>query len=189
MPSGSYQLIRESGKNEIERWLKQGGTIIALNSANRWLAKNDLADLEFKELVKDSTGVNAYKDLSLERGAQRISGSIFEAEIDISHPLGYGLGRNLIPVFRNSTLIPEPVFRPYAVPLRYTTDPLLSGYVPEKIYDDLRSAPAAVISSRGSGKVISFIDNPNFRGYWYGTNRLFMNAIFFGPIISSYSTH
>lgn len=189
MPSGSYGKIGESGKSEMVRWLKRGGTIIALNSANRWLAKNDLADIEFEEEVKDSTGFKAYKDLSSERGAKRISGSIFEAEIDISHPLGYGLGRSTIPVFRNSTLIAKSVSRPYAVPLRYTSDPLLSGYVPQGIYDKLRSTPAAVISSRGNGKVISFVDNPNFRGYWYGTNRLFMNAIFFGPLISSYSSN
>ncbi len=188
MPSGSYGKIGESGKNEMERWLKRGGTIIALNSANQWLAKNDLADLEFVEEKQDSTGLKAYKDLSSDFGARRITGSIFEAEIDISHPLGYGLVRNKIPVFRNSTLIAKPVFRPYAVPLRYTSDPLLSGYVPEGIYDKLKSTPGAVISSRGSGKVISFMDNPNFRGYWYGTNRLFINAIFFGPVISSYST-
>jgi hypothetical protein len=24
------------------------------------------------------------------------------------------------------------------------------------------------------------VDNPNFRGYWLGTNRLFLNAVFFG---------
>ena len=28
-----------------------------------------------------------------------------------------------------------------------------------------------------------FSDNPNFRGAWYGTNRLFLNAIFLGDRI------
>jgi hypothetical protein len=26
-------------------------------------------------------------------------------------------------------------------------------------------------------------DNPNFRGYWYGGNKLFLNALFFGSVI------
>jgi hypothetical protein len=91
-------------------------------------------------------------------------------------------------VFRNSTLVAEPVNRPYAVPLRYTSDPLLSGYVPGEFYPELKNTPGIIISSRGNGRVISFIDNPNFRGFWYGTNRLFINAIFFGPVISGYST-
>ncbi len=32
----------------------------------------------------------------------------------------------------------------------------------------------------GKGRVLIFTDNTNFRGFWYGTNKLLMNAIFFG---------
>jgi len=28
-----------------------------------------------------------------------------------------------------------------------------------------------------------FTDNTNFRAFWYGTNKLLMNAIFFGEIM------
>ena len=31
------------------------------------------------------------------------------------------------------------------------------------------------------------VDNPNFRAFWYGTNRLFANAIFFGNTINKAS--
>jgi hypothetical protein len=188
LPPGSYDKISSPGKEEIGRWLKRGGCIIALNSANQWLAKNSLADLEFRQMKKDTSGHKPYHEYFPARGAQRISGTIFEAEIDISHPIGYGLNRRLIPVYRTSTLIPKQVHRPYAVPLRYTDDPLLSGYVPKGKLDDLRNIPGIIISSRGEGRIISFVDNPNFRGFWYGTNKLFMNAIFFGPTISAGST-
>ena len=188
MSSGSYSRINANGKTEITRWVSQGGTIIALNSANRWLKEQKLVDIDFKSSKPDSSGYLAYGDLSNNRGAERITGSIFEAEVDISHPIGYGLHRKTIPVFRNHLLIAHPDNRPYACPVRYTADPLLSGYVPEGKYDDLRNAPVVLVSSHGSGRLISFIDNPNFRGFWYGTNKLFLNAIFFGPTISSYSS-
>ncbi len=188
IPSGSYSRINASGKNEITRWVNKGGTIIALNSANRWLKEQKLVDIDFKNSKPDSSAYLAYGDLRNKTGAQRITGSIFEAEVDISHPIGYGLHRKTIPVFRNHLLIARPDRRPYACPVRYTDHPLLSGYVPEGKYDDLRNAPVVLISSHGSGRLISFIDNPNFRGFWYGTNKLFLNAIFFGPTISSYST-
>ena len=43
---------------------------------------------------------------------------------------------------------------------------------------------AGVIATpNGSGVVVLMTDNPNFRGYWYGGNKLFLNAIFFGPVI------
>ncbi len=188
MSSGSYSRINTSGKKEINRWVSKGGCIIALNSANRWLKEQKLVDTEFKSSEPDSSAYLAYRDLRNKSGAQRITGSIFEAEVDISHPIGYGLRRKTIPVFRNHLLIAHADRRPYACPVRYTANPLLSGYVPEGKYDELRNAPVVLIGSHGSGRLISFIDNPNFRGFWFGTNKLFLNAIFFGPTISSYST-
>ncbi|GIT63772.1 MAG: hypothetical protein Ct9H300mP22_1720 [Gammaproteobacteria bacterium] len=39
---------------------------------------------------------------------------------------------------------------------------------------------ASVIAERhGQGSVILFADNPNFRAYFFGTNKLFMNSLFF----------
>lgn len=35
--------------------------------------------------------------------------------------------------------------------------------------------------SHGSGQIIMFADEPNFRGYFWGTRRLLMNAILYGP--------
>lgn len=183
MPSGSYSGINQEGAGEIERWLKRGGTLIAVNSANRWLQGKKLADITFKKSPSDSIRILPYKDRALNSGAQQIPGSIFEAALDLSHPIGYGMHRSIMPVFRNSTLIANPPNNAYAQPLKYTGDPLLSGYVPGNIYEDLRNSPGIIISSRGSGHVISFVDNPNFRAFWYGTNRLFINAVFFGPVI------
>jgi hypothetical protein len=188
MSSGSYSRINASGKREISRWLGKGGTIIALNSANRWLKEQKLLNIDFKSSQPDSSGYQDYGDIRNNSGARRITGSIFEAEVDISHPIGYGLHRKTIPVFRNHLLIARPDRRRYACPVRYTADPLLSGYVPEERYDDLRNTPVVLVGSHGSGRLISFIDNPNFRGFWFGTNKLFLNGIFFGPSISSYST-
>jgi len=49
----------------------------------------------------------------------------------------------------------------------------------------LCSLPGSLIISKiGTGRVVVFADNPNFRGTWYGTNKLFLNAIFLGNNIS-----
>ncbi len=77
---------------------------------------------------------------------------------------------------------------PYATPLRYTEEPLASGYISEENAEKLSGTAAIVVSSLGSGKVIAMTDNPNFRAFWYGTNKLFANAIFFGETISGAST-
>jgi hypothetical protein len=61
---------------------------------------------------------------------------------------------------------------------------LLSGYVNKKSGDLVKNSAFVVVSGVGSGKVINLADNPNFRAFWFGTNKLFANAIFFGRIIS-----
>jgi hypothetical protein len=44
------------------------------------------------------------------------------------------------------------------------------------------SRPFAVYSLK-KGKVTIFTDNSNFRAFWYGTNKLMMNAIFFAKLM------
>jgi len=36
------------------------------------------------------------------------------------------------------------------------------------------------VKRMGSGRVVAFTDNTNFRAFWYGTNKLLMNVVFFG---------
>jgi hypothetical protein len=61
-----------------------------------------------------------------------------------------------------------------------TSDPHLSGYISARNLERLRSSPSALVDQPGCGSVVLLIDNPNFRGYWVGTNRLLLNAIPFG---------
>ncbi|WP_420581127.1 hypothetical protein [Reichenbachiella sp.] len=74
---------------------------------------------------------------------------------------------------------------PYAQPVHYTSNPLLAGYVSKENLNQIPDSPAVGLSAFGKGLIISFNDNPNFRAYWYGTNRLFLNALFFGEIIEA----
>jgi hypothetical protein len=40
----------------------------------------------------------------------------------------------------------------------------------------------------GQGRVIGFTENLCFRAFWFGTNKLFTNAIFYGPVINGASS-
>jgi hypothetical protein len=71
----------------------------------------------------------------------------------------------------------------YNNPITYTNDPLLSGYISEENLEMLKNSVPFQAQSLGSGKVIAFTDNTNFRAFWYGTNKLLMNAIFFGEMM------
>jgi hypothetical protein len=77
----------------------------------------------------------------------------------------------------------QPSKDPYQTVAKYTDDPHIDGYVSDKNLELIKGSGALIVSKVGSGRVIMFSDNPNFRGIWYGSSKLFMNAIFMGRII------
>ena len=135
--------------------------------------------------MKDTAATIAYADRAKARGAQVIGGAIFDMKIDSTHPLAYGYQQSSLAIFKKGSIALEPAKNKVSNPFTYQENPLLSGYCSEENLDMIKGTPAVTIASFGEGKVIGFVDNPNFRAFWYGTNRLFMNAIFFGNLIST----
>ncbi|MCF6360874.1 MAG: M14 family metallopeptidase [Cyclobacteriaceae bacterium] len=177
MVNGNYSKLKVE---HLHNWVKSGGLIIATKSAGKWLSKNKISTVKYMKAKPDSTQQRPYELMSRYRGAQVIGGAIFETKADLSNPLFYGYSSTSIPVFRNSTLMMERSKNAYANPLMYTKSPLLSGYISSKNIKKLANTSAVQIDKVGAGTVITFTDNPNFRAFWYGTNRMFLNAIFFG---------
>jgi hypothetical protein len=135
--------------------------------------------------MQDTTEHITYADLDKRRGANVIGGAIFQMAIDTSHPLAYGYDQELLPVFKRGTMVLENAKKSISNPFKYTADPLISGYISKENLERISDSPAVSISTFGQGKVICFADNYNFRAFWYGTNRLFINSIFFGDKIST----
>ena len=177
MTMGNYDLDTED-VNRIKWWVREGGTLIAWKSAARWLIDRELIDEKLRASPPDTADLS-YEMVSSTRGAQRIGGAIFEAALDTSHPLAYGYGGQT-PLFRNHEIFFEPSGTPGATVARYTSSPLLAGYISPKRHGELADSAALIARRQGAGAVVLFADNPNFRAFWYGTNGLFLNAVFFG---------
>lgn len=183
--SGSYRDISSGGKENLKKWVQNGGVIITWKTGGKWVSDNEIASINYAKDKPDTSGYKRYIDLDQNRGAQYIGGSIFEVSVDLGHPLTYGLEHGKMPVFRNHSIFMEKAKNQYANPLVYTDNPLLSGYISAERLAQVSSTPAVTVSQVGRGRVINFADNPNFRAFWYGTNKLFMNALFFGQTVSS----
>lgn len=119
------------------------------------------------------------------QGSRAIGGSIYQANLDITHPLGFGYTKRELPVYRNTTVFVESSKSPFNTVIEYTGNPLLSGYIHPTNLERIKNSVSLQVSSVGQGRAILFIDDPAFRGYWYGTNKLLFNALFFGGLISS----
>ncbi len=185
MVTGNYSGIQDQKKEDMRKWLENGGHIIAFKGGARWLSNQKLAFIEFRQPINDSIAQKKYEDLDKDRGAQAIGGSIFKARVDLTHPLCYGYPDEEVCIFKDDKYFFERSKNPYNNPVVYENDPLVSGYISSINYEKIRNASAVVISSVGRGKTICFSDDPNFRDFWFGTNRLFFNAVFFGDLIQA----
>ncbi|WP_299680219.1 M14 family metallopeptidase [uncultured Tenacibaculum sp.] len=166
--------------SKLKEWTINGGVLIGYKNASRWLSNNKFIKLEFnskKPLIAKNI---KFEDRRLFSGAQVIGGAIFKANLDRSHPVNFGYKNNSIALFRNSTLFIKADKNSYNNPIRYTNDPLLSGYISKPNLEQLKETVPFKASQLGRGKVLVFTDNTNFRAFWFGTNKLLMNAVFFG---------
>ena len=179
VPNSWGTSLTKSDALKIKNWIKQGGTLIGYKNIGKWFDKHEILKIDFK------TKKNTARSISFDQkrdffGAQLIGGAIFETKIDRSHPIVFGYKNEKLPVFRNSTLFMKPDTNSYNNPIKYTNNPLLSGYISDKNLLELKNTSMCKIGTLEKGKVIYFTDNTNFRAFWYGTNKLLMNAIFFG---------
>ncbi|MDR9364969.1 MAG: M14 family zinc carboxypeptidase [Balneolaceae bacterium] len=191
MSDGGYGDLSENSISELKEWIRNDGVLILQEGAIEWGINQDLVNLTAKqdsgrfEFSEDLS----YADLPSARGAQYIGGTIFNAALDTTHPLGYGYNDEEIYVFRSGTQFYEQPENHFSVPVSLTEDPLASGYISDFNLELIRNTPSIVVDSHGGGRIISFVDNPNFRAFWFGQNKLFANAIFFGRTIYWASTN
>lgn len=179
-PYGSARTKKNADK--LKAWVKNGGTLIGYRSAAEWFSKSELMKLKFKKdtLVAKNIPFDKKGDFL---GAQVTGGAIFETKLDRSHPINYGYKNRSLALFRNSNIYIEADKNSYNNPIQYTSNPLLSGYISEENNELIKNTVPFNVNRMGKGRVIVFTDNTNFRAFWYGTNKLLMNAIFFGVMM------
>lgn len=184
MVGGNYADLNAA---KMKAWVQGGGNLIVLEEAINWAVSSGLTTVNFKKTKNplDSTGKLSYTDREQIEGAQQVSGAIFGADVDLSHPLAYGYSRPTVSMFKANRVFLEKTKNPFATPFQYGAAPLQSGWVSRENYDAIKKSAAVVVQSVGSGRVIHIADNPNFRAFWLGGTKLFMNAIFFGRLIDA----
>ncbi|MEK9507681.1 M14 family metallopeptidase [Gemmatimonadota bacterium Y43] len=172
----------------LQSWVREGGTLIAVRSAAAWAAANGLTP----NVAAPGSGGGGgdaedegptrlpWADAGDLQGAQAIGGSIWAADLDLTHPLAFGYTQETIPVWRDHSMFFEPSANPYGTVAQLTDDPHLSGYISEANEARLAGSPSVLADRLGGGSVVLLVDNPNFRGFWRGTTRLFLNAVWFG---------
>ncbi len=179
MPNVRGSALDERGVKKLKTWVRNGGTLIGYRGTVNWLKNKEFLKVELKEKEERTAKNVTFEQSRNYRGAQVTGGAIFETKLDRSHPINFGYKNSNLALFRNTNIYLKPKKDSYNNPIQYTADPLLSGYISEENLAIIKNAVPFTTQRMGSGRVIGFTDNTNFRAFWYGTNKLLMNAIFF----------
>jgi hypothetical protein len=71
------------------------------------------------------------------------------------------------------------------MPMQYDLQsPLISGYISPQNLERIKGTAGIVVGGSGSGRIIMMTDNHAFRAFWFGTNKILANSIFFGDTIN-----
>jgi hypothetical protein len=175
--SGNYDFLSKQQLDDINSWIRNGGTLITINRATRWAVNEKISS---EKLIR-ADDILAQDGKRPVRPAQteRVPTSIFQTQINLKHPIAFGLTSTHLPVVRESSLF---LARSVNSVSYYSNEPLLNGYIPNILLETIKGSSSISVNRSGRGSVILFTEDPLFRGIWNATSRTFVNAILFGNI-------
>lgn len=166
----------EAGLARLKQWVEDGGTLITIGSATE--IARPLFSLALRSWYDSDDGKAATH--------YDVPGAVFRAELDRRHWLSAGYGAAELPVLVDSDrlyLAPDqpPSTRRHVVAAYAASRPLMAGHAWPETLERIPGAVFVYEERVGSGRVIVFAEEPNFRAYHRGLNRLFLNAVILGP--------
>jgi hypothetical protein len=179
--------LGEKGIERLKRWVSDGGSLVALGSAVDFVREHlELSSLRswYEEEKPEGDGENAEE--APEPAGFDVPGAILRVELDDEAWLSSGYGAELpaLVTSRRIYLAPEgPPDAGQRVVARYAEGDRLriSGHLWQESQDRLPGSVFAYEEKIDLGRVILFAEDLNFRAYWRGSDRLFLNAVLLSP--------
>ena len=157
--------------------MADGGRLIAMGEALSQLGGEDGFGIRPKETAGTSPESSpTYAQTQRERIKQAITGAIFKASVDPTHPLAFGYDNTYFTLKLGSDAY-ELDGRGTVVSLGETPRPV-AGFAGSQAVRNLPGSLILGMEYHGSGEVIYMADNPLFRGFWENGKLFFVNALF-----------
>ena len=197
LPDGDYSGPAAPDEKEVARlrqWVSEGGTLVLVKGAAAWATREkvELLSVELrKKPAEPKKPAGEGKETTPAEAASRAGaespdpspGAFFRANVFAEHWLTFGCDPAL-DVFYNGNILftpPDPAKARSLVTFRAEQDVLTSGFCWPQTVGLLAESPYVVHEPLGQGHIVAFADDPNFRAMYPGTQRLFANAVLFGP--------
>lgn len=186
LSGGKYEGVDAAAVAALKRWIQAGGSLVTYGTASRWAIEQKLADGEKTGVEQDTgdAGRKAFGDQRDIAAIERVSGNILSAEVDTTHPLGFGVPGSRLAVNKENTVVLQPSANPFSTVVRVDDTPRVNGYLSERNRARVGGSAWLLVSPQGQGNVVLFADDPAHRKYWHGTDRLLINALFFSNLLN-----
>ena len=164
-------------KAALRQWVANGGKLIAMGNALSSLGDDDGFGIRRNQNGASDTATRPrYAETRRDRIRESITGAIFKASVDPTHPLAFGYGDTYYTLKLGSST--------YELPGRGTVASLgrtpvpVAGFAGSEALKNLPGSLVFGVENHGSGAVIYMADNPLFRGFWENGKLFFANALF-----------
>jgi len=185
LSGGTYSGVDAAAVAALKRWINAGGSLVTYGSAAKWAIEQKLSDEVLGAEEKEPDGARrAFGDQRDIAAIERVSGNILSADVDTSHPLGFGLPRTELAVNKENGISFKPSRNAFSTVVRIDPTPRVNGYLSENNRTRVAGSAWLLVSPQGQGNVVLFADDPAHRKYWHGTERLLLNAVFFGNLLN-----
>jgi hypothetical protein len=170
------RIAGDDGIERLTRWVRDGGTLVTIGDA--------------ADLARGPMGISRLRSWYEEEDNEQVQrvatpGAFMRTDLDRQAWLTMGYDHGLAVLANSARLYlppdgpPSPSRRPH---VRLAADDArIAGHLWDESAERLPGTVFAYEERAGRGRVISFVEDINFRGYWRGTDRLFLNAVVAGP--------
>ncbi len=187
--NGYASALGKPGIEKLKAWVNDGGTVIAIDTANKFLRDKDVEISKLKPWEAPKAGKKDDDEKTSDKASPkeerynefRIPGSTFRTHMNERSYLTFGL-QSSPAVLIEGTIAYQAVAHPVDNIVTIDKDnPLISGVAWQESLEKMKGAAYLVDEPVGHGQVITFADEPHFRSFWRGTLPLFLNAVLYSP--------
>lgn len=186
LPDGVYRFLNDKSLSDLfQQWIRNGGRVIALESAVAQLAKQEWSVVKLrKDDEKDTLGkkdpyllLKSFENREKDEVPGTTPGSVFKVDIDNTHPLMYGYP-NYYYTLKMDNIIYDFIREGGWNAGVIKKDNQVSGFVGFKLKQKLKDGLVFGVQPVGLGTVTYLSDDVLFRNFWENGKLMFCNAVF-----------
>ncbi|MDA8018074.1 MAG: hypothetical protein MPN21_11565 [Thermoanaerobaculia bacterium] len=179
LPDGRWGRVSERARKALDRWLRDGGVLVAIAGAHDLAKEADWTEIEPRvvaEASDDSEPPARATDPS-------VPGAFVGGQMQIRHRLALGSTQEVAVLMRGSRFL-EPSGDPQVDLLVVRTDePRLSGLLWPEAESLVAGSLLVGTEGVGDGLLVTFAQDPGFRGFVRSTMDLLLDVVFYGPSV------